>query len=86
LPFPSPGDLPESGIKPRSPAFQADFLPSETPGKPRPSITRYHFLVRAPIAQDRFKRTIISTNNNVLILLNAISRTQMYRHTYTFIK
>ena len=24
LPFPSPGDLPEPGIKPRSPAFQAD--------------------------------------------------------------
>ena len=29
LPFPSPGDLPNPGIKPRSPAFQADALPSE---------------------------------------------------------
>ena len=46
LPFPSPGALPESGIKLGSPALQADSLPSETPGKPRPSITRYHFLVR----------------------------------------
>ena len=26
LPFPSPGDLPNSGIKPRSPALQADSL------------------------------------------------------------
>ena len=34
LPFPSPGDLPNPGIKPRSPAPQADSLPSEPPGKP----------------------------------------------------
>ena len=34
LPFPSPGDLPDSGIKARSPALQADALPSEPPGKP----------------------------------------------------
>ena len=31
LPFPSPGDLPDPGIKPRSPALQADALPSEPP-------------------------------------------------------
>ena len=31
---PSPGDLPEPGIKPRSLALQADSLPSEAPGKP----------------------------------------------------
>ena len=29
LPFPSPGNLPNPGIKPRSPALQADSLPSE---------------------------------------------------------
>ena len=29
LPFPSPGDLPHPGIKPRSPALQADSLPTE---------------------------------------------------------
>ena len=34
LPFPSPGDLPNPGVKPRSPALQADSLPSESPGKP----------------------------------------------------
>ena len=33
--FPSPGDLPNPGIKPRSPALQADSLPAEPPGKPR---------------------------------------------------
>jgi len=34
LPFPSPGDLPDPGIKPRSPTWQADALLSEPPGKP----------------------------------------------------
>ena len=33
LPFPSPGDLPNPGIEPGSPALQADTLPSEPPGK-----------------------------------------------------
>ena len=33
LPFPSPGDLPDPGIEPRSPALQADDLTSEPPGK-----------------------------------------------------
>ena len=33
LPFPSPGDLPDLGIKPGSPALQADSLSSEPPGK-----------------------------------------------------
>jgi len=34
LPFPSPGDLPDPGIKFRSPALQVDSLTSEPPGKP----------------------------------------------------
>ena len=34
LPFPSPGDLPDTRIEPGSPALQADALPSESPGKP----------------------------------------------------
>ena len=33
LPFPSPGDLPDPGIEARSPALQADSLPSELTGK-----------------------------------------------------
>ena len=33
LSFPSPGDLPDPGIEPRSPALQADTLTSELPGK-----------------------------------------------------
>ena len=34
LPFPSPGDLPDPGIEPGSPALEADTLTSELPGKP----------------------------------------------------
>ena len=34
LPFPSPGDLPDPEIEPRSPTLEADALPSEPPGKP----------------------------------------------------
>ena len=34
-PFPSPGDLPDQGIKFRSPAMQEDSSPSEPYGKPK---------------------------------------------------
>ena len=51
LPFPSPGDLPDPGIEPRSPASQADYLSSEPLGKPRP----------------RGARISCSSNKNILI-------------------
>ena len=35
VPFPSLGDLPDPGIKPGSPALEADALTSEPPGKPQ---------------------------------------------------
>ena len=35
LPFPSPGDLPTSGIEPTSPALAGGFFTSELPGKPK---------------------------------------------------
>ena len=34
VPFPSPGDLPDPGIEPRSPTLQANALTSDPPGKP----------------------------------------------------
>ena len=34
LPVPSPGDLPNPWIEPRSPTLQADALTSDPPGKP----------------------------------------------------
>ena len=38
LPFPSPGDLPDPGIEPRSPALRADSSLTEPPGKPRDKV------------------------------------------------
>ena len=43
LPFPSPGDLPDPGIEPGSPASQADALPSEPPEEPQVLCTRELF-------------------------------------------
>ena len=34
LPFPTPGDLPNPRMEPRSPALQADSVLSDPPGKP----------------------------------------------------
>ena len=47
LSFPSPGDLPDPRIKPRSPALQAGSLPTEPPGKPLCIYTQiYSFQIR----------------------------------------
>ena len=39
LPFPSPGDLPDTGIEPGSLTLRADALPSEPPQNPKGMIT-----------------------------------------------
>ena len=39
--MPSPGDLPDPGITPGSPALQVDSLPAELPGKPKQSLLLY---------------------------------------------
>ena len=43
LPFPSPGDLPDPGIEPGSPALQAYVLPSELLGKPNLLLDHFQF-------------------------------------------
>ena len=44
LPWPPPGDLPDPGIEPRSPALQADSLPSESPGEPNTGVGSHSLL------------------------------------------
>ena len=51
-PFPSPGDLPNPGIKPRIPALQEDSLPAEPPGKA--------FLLRATSHQSHETKEVTS--------------------------
>ena len=43
LPCPSPGGLPDPGIKPKSPALQADSLRTEPPGKILSKLKRFIF-------------------------------------------
>ena len=62
LPFPSPGNLPNSGIEPRSPALQADALTSEPPGKPQEN--------RAYI----FSGWLINKSLNLLIAILEVKR------------
>ena len=41
LPVPSPGDLPDPGIEPESPAWAGRFFATESPGKPLPVLDSY---------------------------------------------
>ena len=41
LPFPSPGDLPDPGIKPASPVLAGGFVTTVSPGKPDYPLCKY---------------------------------------------
>ena len=43
LPFPTPEDLPDPGLEPRSPALQANSVLSEPPGKPLDKMHKQYF-------------------------------------------
>ena len=61
LSCPPPGDLPNPGIEPRSPAFQANSLPSEPPGKP--TYKWYHIFVFLCLTS----LSIIISRKNVIV-------------------
>ena len=67
LPFPSLGDLPNSGIEPGSHALQADSLPTEPSGKPEQVYNTYiyHHGGFVSIMKDE-NRVHSSLENNVL--------------------
>ena len=52
LPFPSPGDLPDPGIEPGSPALQADSLPTELQGKPNCGLNELENLAKSRYLAD----------------------------------
>ena len=69
LPFSSPGDLPNPGIKPRFPALQADALTSEPPGKQSGvGLKNFHFTPNIQIYLP-FLCTFLYVNGRVLIPL-----------------
>ena len=49
--FPYPGDLPNPGIEPRSPAMQADSLPAGPPGNPYSYYEKWKLLSRVLLFQ-----------------------------------
>ena len=57
LPFPSPGNLPDPEIEPRSLTLQADALPSEPPGKPSEEETCLKF----GHSEENLKATLVSS-------------------------
>ena len=57
LPFLSPGDLPNPGIKPGSPALQADTLPSEPPLLPK-YIAKTMYIILTKIAMWQISKII----------------------------
>ena len=69
LPFPSPGDLPDLGIEPRSPALEADALTSEPQGisKYSPSIVQAIFIFFSHHVDNR-----------------SLNRVKAYAHVYLY--
>ena len=63
LPFRSPGDLPDPGIEPGSPALQADALTSEPPRKPLgfprslSKLSNWEVVFRFPVSTPTHVRT-----------------------------
>ena len=60
MPLPSPGNLPDPGIEPRSPTLQADSLPSEPPG---------NHLMKSMVNFMSVKSRIFVIVNNVMIFI-----------------
>ena len=64
LPFPPPGDLPDSGIEPQSPVSQADSLlaepPEKTPKQPTASKSKELLLENSIIRKVRSRRNFLS--------------------------
>ena len=67
LPFPSPGDLPDPGMKLSSPALQADSLLSEPSGKPYIYIYLSMYLnhFAAHLKLQNYKSTVLQLKNKL---------------------
>ena len=76
LTFPSPGDLPDPGIEPRSPALQADALLSEPPGKLKTPVGSEVLSLPQLISELPIPRWVLSapSGRRVGVLLKCIPR------------
>ena len=66
VPLPSPGDLPDPGIKLGSPALQADSLPTELWGKPTITIT---ITTTAPVMAGCCRQSLLCLTQGILLKL-----------------
>ena len=67
LAFPSPGDLPNPGIEPGSPALQADALPSEPPGKPYLYAMCIYSLILTPLLRCKVYGSAVKEKSLILV-------------------
>ena len=74
-PFPSPGDLPNPGIEPGSPASQADSLPTELP--------RLFSQVWRPEVPDELGAEIKVSAGPIPALLTSRSESSKVAHRYS---
>ena len=78
--FPFSRDLPNPGIKPRSPTSQVDFMPSELPRKPKNTGVDSLFLLQGIFLTDAISLlcvSVLSGNSIILRLLELKHRTVM---------
>ena len=73
LSCPPPGDLPNTGIKPRSPTLQVDSLPSEPPRKPR-TITPNRWKISSLQSRSQFEnlQTVIRKRSETWLKQNKV--------------
>ena len=76
LTFPSPGNLPNPGIKPWSPVSQTDTLPSEPPGKPKNTGVAGLSLLQGIVPIQELNPGLLHCKNP-LLLLSCFSRVQL---------
>ena len=79
VPLPSPGDLPNPGIEPRSPALQADTLTSEPPGKPLDTVEESVNRERESHSSTKKQKDRKSRSGGVDIICNWIFRGKRLR-------
>ena len=83
LPFPSPGDLPNPGIEPRSPALQTDALPSEPPGNPRvpKRVTKFSDIEKVAFILERVGNQSIRPGRLKTMILKALEKKHLLLNT-----
>ena len=75
LPRPPPGDLPNPGIEPWSPALQVDSLPTESPGMPK--LHEYHYQIKVMV---NFLRLYVCGYNT--LNKNGMKYTKVYQYCH----